>query len=167
MIELGGVCWVMTRKVWPPSTEPNHVLRCVPVPVGPLTKTRPCGSMAMSGSPFVWIGSTTVGTWKPIAELEFAVAPALATGTVAGLAPLNKAANPREAKRLSRIGPSYPKAERRTYRPQAAAYATVWCREANGRAAASCGREHQTAGQQIVNKSRVGPGGFEPPTSRM
>ena len=60
-IALGGGPGEITRNVRPPSTEPNHVLRCVPVPVGPLTKIRPCGSMPMSGSPFVWIGSTTVG----------------------------------------------------------------------------------------------------------
>src|SRR5256886_381488 len=62
-----GIFCVMTRKVWPPSTEPNHVLRWVPVPVGPLLKTRPCGSMAISGSPLVWIGSTMVGVSKAIA----------------------------------------------------------------------------------------------------
>ena len=53
MIGEGTVFCDMTRKVWPPSTEPNHVLRWVPVPVGPLLKTRPCGSIAMSGSPLV------------------------------------------------------------------------------------------------------------------
>ena len=68
VIAVGGVFCAMTRKVWPPSTDPNHVLRWVPVPVGPLTNTRPCGSIAMSGSPLVWIGSTTVGVSKPIDE---------------------------------------------------------------------------------------------------
>ena len=53
MIGDGTVFWAITRKVWPPSTDPNQVLRCVPVPVGPLLKTRPCGSTAMSGSPLV------------------------------------------------------------------------------------------------------------------
>jgi hypothetical protein len=32
----------------------------------------------------------------------------LATGAVTGLAPLNNATNPNEAKCLKRIGPSYP-----------------------------------------------------------
>src|SRR5437867_4134337 len=63
---LGGGPGEMVRKVWPPSTEPNQTLRCVPVPVGPLTYTRPCGSIPMSGSPNVWIGSTTDGVSKPI-----------------------------------------------------------------------------------------------------
>ena len=59
---LGGAPGEITRKVWPLSTDPNQVLRWVPVPVGPLTKTRPCGSIPMSGSPLVWMGSTTTGT---------------------------------------------------------------------------------------------------------
>ena len=50
-IAVGGAPGVITRYVWPPSTEPFHTLRCVPVPVGPLTNTRPAGSMPMSGSP--------------------------------------------------------------------------------------------------------------------
>ena len=50
---LGGGPGEITLKVWPLSTDPNQVLRWVPVPVGPLTKTRPWGSMPMSGSPFV------------------------------------------------------------------------------------------------------------------
>jgi len=37
------------------------MLRCVPVPVGPLTKTLPRESIPMSGSPNVWMGSTIVG----------------------------------------------------------------------------------------------------------
>ena len=41
VIEDGGSFCAITLKVWPPSTEPNHVLRCVPVPVGPLLKTLP------------------------------------------------------------------------------------------------------------------------------
>src|SRR2546428_1586821 len=61
MIESGGRFWAITRYVWPPSTEPNQVLRWVPVPVGPLTNTRPKRSTAMSGSPLVWIGETTDG----------------------------------------------------------------------------------------------------------
>src|SRR5437868_12135386 len=65
-IALGGAPGEITRKVWPPSTEPNHTLRCVPVPVGPLTKTRPCGSIPMSGSPKVWIGSTIIGVSNPM-----------------------------------------------------------------------------------------------------
>src|SRR5438552_1392267 len=60
----GGGPGEITRKVWLLSTDPNQVLPWVPVPVGPLTKTRPCGSMPMSGSPLVWIGSTTVGVEK-------------------------------------------------------------------------------------------------------
>src|SRR6266513_273007 len=63
-IALGGAPGEITRKVWPLSTDPNQVLRCVPVPVGPLTKTRPCGSIPISGSPLVWIGSTTADTWR-------------------------------------------------------------------------------------------------------
>src|SRR5437879_11774207 len=66
---LGGGPGEITRNVFPLSTDPNQVLRCVPVPVGPLTKTRPCGSIPMSGSPLVWIGSTTVGTPNAIPEL--------------------------------------------------------------------------------------------------
>src|SRR2546426_10096122 len=61
---LGGGPGEITRKVWPLWADPNQVLRCVPVPVGPLTKTRPWGSMPMSGSPLVWIGSTTTGVEK-------------------------------------------------------------------------------------------------------
>ena len=53
VIAVGAGPGVMIRKVWPRSTEPNQVLRCVPVPVGPLLKTRPCGSTARSGSPLV------------------------------------------------------------------------------------------------------------------
>jgi len=67
MIAVGTAFCAMTRKEWPPSTEPNQVLRWVPVPVGPLLKTRPCGSIAISGSPLVWIGSTIVGVSKVIA----------------------------------------------------------------------------------------------------
>src|SRR4030081_3903757 len=63
---LGGGPGLITRNVRAPSTDPYHVLRWVPVPVGPLTKTRPDGSIAMSGSPLVWMGSTTDGTSKPI-----------------------------------------------------------------------------------------------------
>src|SRR5438128_3040747 len=69
---LGGGPGEITRNVCPPSTEPNQVLRCVPVPVGPLTKTRPWGSIPMSGSPLVWMGSTTVGTWKVIGAVTLA-----------------------------------------------------------------------------------------------
>ena len=58
---LGGGPGEIGRKVRPPSTEPSHMLRCVPVPVGPLTKTRPRESIPMSGSPNVWMGSTIVG----------------------------------------------------------------------------------------------------------
>src|SRR5207248_10424049 len=61
---LGGGPGEITRKVWPLSTDPNQVLRWVPVPVGPLTKTRPCGSMPMTGSQLVWIGPTAVGVEK-------------------------------------------------------------------------------------------------------
>ena len=64
------------RYVCPPSTEPNQTLRCVPVPVGPLTKTRPCGSTPMSGSPNVWIGSATAGVSNEIAEVAAAAGPA-------------------------------------------------------------------------------------------
>src|SRR2546430_7181292 len=46
-IALGGGPGVMIRKVWPPSTDPSQTLRCVPVPVGPLTKTFPKGSIPM------------------------------------------------------------------------------------------------------------------------
>src|SRR6266571_1649873 len=71
---LGGGPGEITRNVRPPSTEANQVLRWVPVPVGPLTNTRPCGSIPMSGSPLVWIGSTTVGVPN---VMDVAVAPAL------------------------------------------------------------------------------------------
>src|SRR5438876_6684487 len=37
LIELGGGPGEIGRNVWPPSTDPSHMLRCVPVPVGPLT----------------------------------------------------------------------------------------------------------------------------------
>src|SRR5438105_3375202 len=50
VIAVGAGPGVMIRNVWPRSTEPNQVLRCVPVPVGPLTKIRPEGSIAISGS---------------------------------------------------------------------------------------------------------------------
>ena len=63
----GGGPGEITRKLWPPSTEPNQVLRWVPVPVGPLTKTRPRASIPMSGSPLVWMASTMVGVSKLIA----------------------------------------------------------------------------------------------------
>ena len=53
VIAVGAGPGVMIRNVWPRSTEPNQVLRCVPVPVGPLTKIRPEGSIAISGSPLV------------------------------------------------------------------------------------------------------------------
>jgi len=42
-IALGGSPGLMIRKVWPRSTDPNQTLRCVPVPVGPLTKDPPEG----------------------------------------------------------------------------------------------------------------------------
>ena len=71
----GTVFCAMTRNVWPPSTEPNHVLRWVPVPVGPLLNTRPWGSIARSGSPLVWIGSTMVGVSKVIAAASAVVTP--------------------------------------------------------------------------------------------
>src|SRR5207244_9764930 len=75
-IEVGGAPELISRNVWPRSTDPSQTLRCVPVPVGPLTKTRPWGSIAMSGSPFVWMGSTTAGTSNLIGgrvELELEV----------------------------------------------------------------------------------------------
>src|SRR6266516_4679413 len=61
---LGGGPGLITRNVCALSTDPYHTLRWVPVPVGPLTKTRPVGSIPMSGSPAAWMGSTTVGTLK-------------------------------------------------------------------------------------------------------
>src|SRR5947207_4881588 len=73
-IDVGGAPGVITRNVWPPSTEPSQALRCVPVPVGPLTNTRPCGSTPIVGSPNVWIGSTTDGVSKPIGPPGFGVA---------------------------------------------------------------------------------------------
>src|SRR5947209_808824 len=67
-VAAGGASWLTIRNVCPLSKDPSHMLRCVPVPVGPLAKTSPVGeSRLMDGSPKVWIGSTTVGTEKPIA----------------------------------------------------------------------------------------------------
>src|SRR5438105_15003492 len=60
-IALGGGPGEMTRNVRPPSTEPNHVLRWVPVRVGPLTKIRDCVSKPMYGSPFQWRGCPKAG----------------------------------------------------------------------------------------------------------
>src|SRR5438105_1369657 len=96
---LGGGPGEMARNVAPPSTEPNQTLRCVPVPVGPLENTRPCASMPMSGSPNVWMGSTTVGTWNVIFEAAPAVGATAervpvatrSVNTVTGSAYLNRA----------------------------------------------------------------------------
>src|SRR5947209_20174547 len=67
----GGAFWLTIRNVWPLSNDPSHMLRCVPVPVGPLAKTSPVGeSKLIDGSPKVWMGSTTVGTEKPIGAAE-------------------------------------------------------------------------------------------------
>jgi hypothetical protein len=70
---LGGGPGETTQNVWPPSTEPYQRLRGVPVPVGPLTKTPPEGSMPMSGSPLVWIGSTRCGVSKPMLWVAYAL----------------------------------------------------------------------------------------------
>src|SRR4051812_36561489 len=65
-IALGGGPGLITRNEWPPSTDPYQTLRCVPVPVGPLANTRPSGSTPTSGSPKVWMGSTTAGVSNAI-----------------------------------------------------------------------------------------------------
>src|SRR4051794_9783252 len=62
----GGGPGLMGRKECPASTDPYQTLRWVPVPVGPLTKTRPSGSTPTSGSPNVWMGSTTDGVSNPM-----------------------------------------------------------------------------------------------------
>src|SRR3954470_1727592 len=75
---LGGGPGLIGRNECPASTDPYQTLRCVPVPVGPLAKTRPSGSTPTDGSPKVWIGSTTTGVSKPIgAAVAFAVTSAL------------------------------------------------------------------------------------------
>ena len=79
---LGGGPGEMVRKLWPPSTEPNQTLRCVPVPVGPLTKTRPCGSTPISGSPNVWIGSAIDGVSKAMPPVAAAALGAVDKGAL-------------------------------------------------------------------------------------
>src|SRR5258706_11632974 len=61
MRPLGGDPALTWRTDLRQSTDPSPMLRWVPVPVGPLTNRRASGSMPMSGSLNVWIGSTTVG----------------------------------------------------------------------------------------------------------
>src|SRR2546428_5754089 len=104
MIGSGGFVCAITRNVWPPSTEPNQVLRCVPVPVGPLTKTLPCVSMAISGSPLVWIGSTTLGTPNVIGAEAAAIGePAPTAGCVARLVGLKSASDASKVRCRSRF----------------------------------------------------------------
>src|SRR5438105_12587080 len=74
-IAVGTGPGVITRKLWPPSTDPSQALRWVPVPVGPLTNTRPWGSAPIVGSPQVWIGSATAGVSKAICPPFAAAAP--------------------------------------------------------------------------------------------
>src|SRR3954468_8655822 len=69
-IALGGGPGLIGRNEWPASTDPYQTLRCVPVPVGPLAKTRPSGATPTDGSPNVWIGSTTTGVSKPIGAAD-------------------------------------------------------------------------------------------------
>src|SRR4051794_6081764 len=87
-IAVGTGPGLIGRKLWPPSTEPNQTLRCVPVPVGPLTKTRSLESTPTSGSPNVWIGSTTEGVSKRIgaaAAGAAAMAPSATASTTRAL----------------------------------------------------------------------------------
>src|SRR3954453_10444300 len=83
---LGGGPGLIGRNECPASTEPYQTLRCVPVPVGPLAKTRPSGSTPTDGSPKVWIGSTTAGVSKEIGAAKAGTAAtalsARATATV-------------------------------------------------------------------------------------
>src|SRR3954466_12106459 len=67
---LGGGPGLIGRNECPASTDPYQTLRCVPVPVGPLAKTRPSGSTPTDGSPKGWIGSTTAGVSKPIGAAD-------------------------------------------------------------------------------------------------
>src|SRR4029077_13665459 len=85
---LGGGPALTSRNDLPPSTDPSHMLRCVPVPVGPLTNTRPRGSTPMSGSRDVWIGSTSVGVENAMlaapawmGEVAIAIAPTAISNT--------------------------------------------------------------------------------------
>src|SRR3954452_14901464 len=83
---LGGGPGLIGRNECPASTDPYQTLRCVPVPVGPLAKTRPSGSTPTDGSPKVWIGATTTGGAKPTGAADaFAVtrAPNARTATAA------------------------------------------------------------------------------------
>ncbi len=84
-----------------PSTDPYQTLRWVPVPVGPLTKTRPVGSTPMSGSPAAWIGSTTVGTLNPMGG---AAPDAVTDGSTASRAVTAAVATSPTAIRSLRIG---------------------------------------------------------------
>src|SRR3954454_23718692 len=85
-IPLGTGPGLIGRKLWPASTEPYQTLRCVPVPVGPLAKTRPSGSTPTDGSPNVWVGATTAGVSKEIGAAKAGTAAtalsAKATATV-------------------------------------------------------------------------------------
>src|SRR5438874_13199161 len=60
-VEIGDEC--KARNVFPPSCDQSQMLRCVPVPHGPLTYTF-LPEMRMSGSPKAWIGSTIVALPK-------------------------------------------------------------------------------------------------------
>src|SRR6266542_4052668 len=64
-VVMGGL-W-RGRNVRPPSTERFQMLRCVPVPQGPLAYTAPSLALILtSGSPYACTGSTTAGLVKPI-----------------------------------------------------------------------------------------------------
>src|SRR3954462_14893913 len=78
---LGGGPGLIGRNECPASTDPYQTLRCVPVPVGPLAKTRPSGSTPTDGSPKVWIGSTTAGVSKEIGCAPARPAPSASTAT--------------------------------------------------------------------------------------
>src|SRR3954447_5290004 len=81
---LGGGPGLIGRNECPAWTALYQTLRCVPVPVGPLAKTRPSGSTPTDGSPNVWIGSTTAGVSKPIGAADALAAPsALSTRATA------------------------------------------------------------------------------------
>src|SRR4051794_22578323 len=140
---LGGGPGLIGRNECPASTDPYQTLRCVPVPVGPLAKTRPSGSTPTDGSPKVWIGSTTAGVSKPIGAADaLAVARALnaRTATAAFLATTARDHTPHAGD---------PELERRGPRAR--------CDRAGGRARRAAGRRGRTAGDPGDRAAGVAP----------
>src|SRR5487761_1569688 len=62
--------WSTRRKVSPPSADASQMLRCVPVPHGPLPYTvlSLAGLFTIVGSPTDCIGSITLGVLNTIGE---------------------------------------------------------------------------------------------------